>query len=167
MPRLPRVAEIDGSSNGSGFFLCARKERRTGRSGPFLVLVLQDVSGAIDAKVFGDADSLSAEFDAGEFVAVQGKGNLFNGRLELIVDRIRRVIPSDAASGFREEDCIPASKRPLEEMWTELLERIASVQNRFAISSKAWWRAMVTAFASGPQRAKFTTPIGEACSSTS
>jgi 3'-5' exoribonuclease len=129
MPRLPRVAAIDGSSAGSGFFLCARKERRTGRSGAFLVLLLQDVSGAIDAKVFNDVDVLSAEFDAGEFVAVQGKGNLFNGRTELVVDRIRRVIPSDADAGFREDDCIPASKRPIDEMWTELQERIASVQD--------------------------------------
>ena len=39
----------------------------------------------------------------GEFVAVQAKGNLFNRRLELIVDRIRRVIPDDARLGFREE----------------------------------------------------------------
>ncbi len=115
---------------GSGYFLCARKERRTGRSGPFLVLVLQDVSGAIDAKVFNDVDALSTEFDAGEFVAVQGKGNLFNSRLEVVVERIRRVIPSDAAAGFREEDCIPASKRPIDEMWSELEERIASVQDR-------------------------------------
>lgn len=129
MPRLPRVAEIDGSSNGSGYFLCARKERRAGRSGPFLVLVLQDVSGAIDAKVFNDIDSVAAEFDAGEFVAVQGKGNVFNGRLELVVDRIRRVIPSDATAGFREEDCIPASKRPIEEMWAELTSRIGSVED--------------------------------------
>jgi 3'-5' exoribonuclease len=129
MPRLPKVAEIDGSSTGSGFFLCARKERRTGRSGPFLVLVLQDVTGAIDGKVFNDVDTAGAEFDAGEFVAVQGKGNLFNGRLELVIDRIRRVIPSDASAGFREEDCIPASQRPLDEMWAELGTRIASVED--------------------------------------
>jgi 3'-5' exoribonuclease len=129
MPRLPKVAEIDGASVGSGFFLCARKERRNGRSGPFLVLLLQDVSGSIDAKLFNEVDTLTAEFDAGEFVAVQGKGNLFNGRLELVVDRIRRVIPSDTGAGFREEDCIPASPRPLDEMWAELMARIESVED--------------------------------------
>lgn len=129
MPRLPKVSQIDGASTGSGFFLCARKERRTGRSGPFLVLVLQDVSGTIDAKVFQDVDATAAEFDAGEFVAVQGKGNVFNQRVELIVDKIRRVIPSDAAAGFREEDCIPAAPRPIPEMWDELRGRVASVDD--------------------------------------
>ena len=127
MARLPPARSIDGASIGTGFFLCARKERRTGRSGVFLVLVLQDVSGEIDAKVFQDVDSASQQFEAGEFVAVQGKGNVFNGRTELILDRIRRVMPSDAALGFREEECIPCSPRPVEEMWAELEQRIGSV----------------------------------------
>lgn len=127
MARLPHAREIDGSSIGTGFFLCARKDRRTGRSGPFLVLVLQDTTGDVDAKVFQDADVISQQFEAGEFVAVQGKGNVFNGRTELVLDKIRRVIPSDAALGFREEDCIPCSPRSVDEMWSELQGRIASV----------------------------------------
>jgi 3'-5' exoribonuclease len=127
MARLPRIAELTGTSTGTGFFLCARKERRTGRSAPFLVLVLQDVSGSVDAKVFQDADLLGSQFEAGEFVAVQAKGNLFNQRLELIVEKIRRVIPEDERAGFRPEDCIPCSPRPLDEMWTELEGRIAGV----------------------------------------
>ena len=52
MARLPRVSEISATSSGTGFFLCARKERRNGRGGPFLALLLQDVSGEIGAKVF-------------------------------------------------------------------------------------------------------------------
>ena len=85
MARLPRIADLDGSSTGTGFYLCIRKERRTGqKGGVFLTLVLQDVSGEMDAKVFTEVDSADAQFDAGEFVAVQGRGNLFNQRLELI-----------------------------------------------------------------------------------
>ena len=128
MARLPRIAEIDGASNGAGFFLCTRKERRTGQKGAFLALVLQDVSGEIEAKVFTEVDAADAQFGAGEFVAVQGRGNLFNQRLELILEKIRRVIPDDAARGFREEDCIRSSPRSVDEMWPELLGRIASIE---------------------------------------
>jgi 3'-5' exoribonuclease len=127
MARLPRISEITATSAGTGFFLCARKERRNGRGGPFLALLLQDVSGEIDAKVFQNVDDADAQFDAGEFVAVQGKGNSFNQRLDLILDKIRRVIPEDAKVGFREDECIPSSPRNIDEMWQELEARIASV----------------------------------------
>ena len=56
--RLPRIAELDETSSGTGYFLCARKERRTGRNGGvFLSLLLQDVTGEVIAKVFQDVDS--------------------------------------------------------------------------------------------------------------
>jgi 3'-5' exoribonuclease len=131
MARLPRISALDATAAGTGFFLCARKERRNGRGGLFLALVLQDISGEIGAKVFQDVDAADEQFEAGEFVAVQGKGNLFNQRLELILDKIRRVIPDDAKLGFREEDCIPASPRPLDEMWQELTIRLAGIQDPY------------------------------------
>ena len=129
MARLPRIAELTGSSSGTGFFLCARKERRNGRGGAFLARVLQDVSGEIAGKVFQDVDAADAQFDVGEFVAVQGHGNLYQQRLELVLDKIRRVIPDDATRGFREEDCIPSSPRNVDEMWQELTDRLAGVDD--------------------------------------
>jgi len=128
--RLPRIADLDAASAGWGFFLCARKEVRTGRSGDYLAIVLQDVSGEIRAKVFQEVDALKEEFDAGEFVKIQAKGNAFNSQLELIVDKIRRVMPArDAAEGFREEECIPCAPRPVDEMWAELQGRLAEVHD--------------------------------------
>jgi 3'-5' exoribonuclease len=130
--RLPRIRDLDADSAGWGFYLCARKERRSGRSGTeYLDLVLQDVSGEIRAKVFQDVDTLGQQFDAGEFVKVQGRGNSFNQRLELILDKIRRVIPDrDAGDGFREEDAIPTAPRPLDEMWAELQGHLERVTDR-------------------------------------
>jgi 3'-5' exoribonuclease len=129
MARLPRISELEPASAGTGYFLCARKERRTGRGGPFLALLLQDVSGEIGAKLFQNVEEFEPQFEAGEFVAVQGKGNSFNQRLELVLDKIRRVIPDDAKLGFREEDCIRSSPRNVDEMWQELDGRISGVQD--------------------------------------
>lgn len=130
MARLPPIAELETASIGWGFFLCARKDVRTGRSGDYLALILQDVTGEIRGKIFQDVDALKAEFDAGEFVKIQAKGNSFNQQVELVIERIRRVMPDrDALDGFREEDCIPCSARPVDEMWQELLGRIAEVQD--------------------------------------
>lgn len=130
MTQLPRIAQLTGNSNGWGYFLCAKKELRSGKSGQYLALVLQDISGEIRAKVFQDVDSLKEEFDAGEFVKILARGNLFNQRLELVIDKIRRVhAERDAVEGFREEDCIPCAPRPLDDMWKELEAHIAAVSS--------------------------------------
>lgn len=130
MSRLPRIVEIVESSEGFGFYLCARKEVRNGRGGEFVSLVLQDLSGQMPAKIFDRVELLGGEFEAGEFVKVQARGNRHHDRLELMVENIRRVNPDqDRRDGFREEDCIPCAPRPIDEMWSELQERIASVGN--------------------------------------
>jgi 3'-5' exoribonuclease len=128
--RLPPIAEIDGASSGWGFFLCAQKDLRpTKNGGSYLSLVLQDASGEIAGKVFDGAESLSTQFNKGDFVKIQARGNVFKQQVELVLENIRRVNPAkDAADGFREADCIPCSPRPLDEMWQELENRIAEVK---------------------------------------
>jgi len=129
--RLPQFAMLQAQSSGSGFYLCSRKDVRTGRNGTeFLAIVLQDVTGEIAAKVFNEVDTLRHEFEAGEFVKVQARGSVYNQRLELLVDKIRRVHPErDRLDGFREEDCIRAAPRGADEMWAELERRVASVDD--------------------------------------
>ena len=131
MGRLPFIGDLDETSSGFGFYLCARKEVRTGRGGgDFITMILQDVSGQIAAKIFDDVDVLKKEFDAGEFVKVQGRGNRHQQKLELVVEKIRRVDAAhDRLDGFREEDCIPCSPRAADEMWAELQARVAGVGN--------------------------------------
>jgi 3'-5' exoribonuclease len=131
MSRLPSINKLDESSAGWSFFLCARKELRTGRGGEdFLSIVLQDVSGQIDAKVFADVAVLEQEFEAGEFVKVQGRGNRHRDKLELVLEKIRRVnAGQDRHDGFREDECIPCSPRPVDEMWGELQGRISRANN--------------------------------------
>jgi 3'-5' exoribonuclease len=121
MNRLPRILELQAGSCGWGFYLCARKDLRAGRSGDYLRLVLQDSTGQIPAKIFQDVETLKQEFETGEFVKVLGRSDVYNQKLELVLEKIRRVQPErDRADGFREEDCIPCAPRPIADMWAEL-----------------------------------------------
>ena len=131
MARLPRIAELTANLSGWAFFLCSRKDARSGRSGnEYLELYLQDASGEIRGKVFQDVELIKQEFDAGEFVKAQGRTNVYQGRMEIILDKIRRILPDrDGADGFREEDCIRCAPRPADEMWAELMGRLDSVQD--------------------------------------
>jgi 3'-5' exoribonuclease len=139
MSRLPSIRELDESSEGWSFYLCTRKELRTDRAGAeFLSIVLQDVSGQIGAKVFEDVAAVDQEFEAGEFVKVQGRGNRHRERLELMLQKIRRVnADQDRLDGFREDACILCAPRPIEEMWGELQRRVASAEN-------PWIRQLLT-----------------------
>jgi 3'-5' exoribonuclease len=129
---LPPIRQLTAESSGLGFFVCSQKELRPGRNGEFLSLTLQDASGRILARVFDDVERLKGEFEAGEFVKVKARANLYNGSLQLIVENIRRVHPEqDRKEGFREEDCVIASVRPVDEMWAELQSRIAAASNPF------------------------------------
>ncbi|MDE3155844.1 MAG: HD domain-containing protein [Acidobacteriota bacterium] len=132
MMQLPSVSGIREDSSGWGFFLCAHKDVRTGRNGEFITLTLQDNTGQLTARLFDEVDRYKDEFSAGDFVKVQGRANLYQGRLQFIVERIRRVNPDqDRKEGFSEELCIPAAPRAIEEMWAELQGVIGRVQNPF------------------------------------
>ena len=129
---LPPIRHLAADSSGVGFFLCTQKDVRPGRNGEFLTLTLQDATGRIVARVFDDVERLKREFEAGEFVKVRARANVYNERLQLIVENIRRVhFDQDRLEGFREEDCVMSSARPVDEMWAELQGRIAGVGNVF------------------------------------
>jgi 3'-5' exoribonuclease len=131
MSKLPKLSALTVEDSGWGFFLCPYKEIRTGRSGgEFLFLTLQDSSAQVVAKVMTDVERLKNEFDAGEFVRVEGRGSLYNGQVQLVLSTIRRVNPDqDRLAGFREEDSILSAPRPIDDMWAELQAHLRDVKN--------------------------------------
>jgi 3'-5' exoribonuclease len=131
MSKLPSLSALTVDDSGWGYFLCTYKEVRTGRSGgEFLFLSLQDASAQVVAKLMTDAERYKAEFEAGEYVRVEGRGSLYNGQIQLVLSTIRRVNPDqDRQQGFREEDCILSAPRPIDEMWSELQAHLAGVKN--------------------------------------
>ena len=131
--RFPNIRVLTPETGGWGFFLCAQKDVRQGRGGELFVAVsLQDRTGLLRARIFSEAARLREEFDSGDFVEVQGRTELFNGRLQLVIENIRRVNPDqDRGQGFREEDCVLSAPRPVEEMWKELDELLLHVRDPF------------------------------------
>ncbi|MGE5357813.1 MAG: 3'-5' exoribonuclease YhaM family protein [Bacteroidales bacterium] len=130
LTRLPPIRQLTADSAGVGYYLCQQKDVRAGRNGDFIAVTLLDATGRIAAKIFDDVDRLRSEFEEGEFVKARARANLYGGRLQLIVENIRRINPEqDRALGFREEDCVPSAPRPIDEMWAELQALVASMRN--------------------------------------
>ena len=133
LPRFPNVRVLPPETEGWGFFLCTRKDVRQGRAGdPFIAMQLQDRTGVVRGRILSDVARLSDEFDSGDFVKVQGRTELYNGRMQLVVENIRRVNPDqDRPQGFREADCTLCAPRPVDEMWAEFDELILHVRDPF------------------------------------
>lgn len=131
--RFPNIRALTPELEGWGFFLCTYKDVRQGRGGDLnIAMSLQDRTGLVRARIFNEAARLREEFESGDYVKVQGRSELFNGRVQLVVERIRRVNPDqDKLNGFREEDCVLSAPRPLEEMWDELEQLILHVRDPF------------------------------------
>jgi 3'-5' exoribonuclease len=129
--RLPFARALSPELNGWGFFLCTQKDVRQGRGGDlFISLTLQDKTGMVKGRIFNDAERLREEFDNGDFVKVQGRTDLFNGRVQLLVERIRRInSDQDKTQGFREEDCVLCAARSADDMWAELQDLIRHVRD--------------------------------------
>ena len=128
---LPRIKHLPPNAAGVAFFLCCGKDLRHGRGGEFISVTLQDSTGQLPGRIFDNVEQLRDEFEAGEFVRVQGRSEVHNGRLQLVIEKIRRVIKSDDDAGFREEDCVRSSPRPIGEMWEELEAVVQSVSDPF------------------------------------
>jgi len=131
--RLPFIRAMSPDLSGWGFFLCTQKDVRQGRGGePFISLWLQDKTGVVRGRILNDTTRFRDEFDSGDYVKVGGRTETHNGRLQLVVDTIRRVNPDqDKAQGFREEDSVLSSARPVEEMWGELEQLVQHVRDPF------------------------------------
>jgi len=86
MQRLPTANRLAPNQSGWGFFLCTEKSIRAGRGGDYVALTLQDATGEIVGRVLDNVERFRDEFDAGEFVKVQGRAQSFNGRLQFVIE---------------------------------------------------------------------------------
>jgi 3'-5' exoribonuclease len=82
---------VDGD-NVEDVYLVADKQYRANRNGNlYLQLDLRDRSGAISARLWNAPEPLARSFESGDFLRVQGKVQLFQGALQMILSRLERV----------------------------------------------------------------------------
>jgi 3'-5' exoribonuclease len=107
------VATLRDGDAVDAVFACSRKERLVARTGsPYLAVELRDRTGAIQGRVFRDADLVGGRFDRGDLVRVTGRVGRFRDELQLELDRIDRA-PAD---GVDPATFLPQAYRDLDEL---------------------------------------------------
>jgi 3'-5' exoribonuclease len=73
-------------------FLASDKQLRVNRKGAqYVQLMLRDRSGGISARLWNAGDNVFRSFDDGDFVHVDGKVQLFEGSLQVILSHVERT----------------------------------------------------------------------------
>ncbi len=106
-------------------YLCRQKmEAKTKVGKDYFSLTLQDRTGSIDAKIW-DLSSGIEEFEALDYVAVEGDIKMFQGHPQLNVRRLRVAGPGE----YDPAEYLPQSQYDIDGMFEELKKFIASIGN--------------------------------------
>lgn len=123
------VSDMRDGQGVNQCFLVKQKTHRSTRSGdPYLELTLSDRTGIIAARAWADAaNRYASQFSEGEFVTVQGRVETYRNKLQIIVESIHRLSEQEQESGFDPDLLVSTSNRDRDEMWSELMELVATI----------------------------------------
>lgn len=108
-------------------YLCKSKQTLKTKAGKnYYSLILQDKSGTLDAKIWELSAGID-HFEAMEYIRVDGQVISFQGTLQLNVKRVRRSQEGE----YDPADFVPTTNKDVDEMFSELLKFISSVQQPY------------------------------------
>ncbi|MBQ4258797.1 MAG: HD domain-containing protein [Lachnospiraceae bacterium] len=109
-------------------YLCKHRQSAVTKNGKaYENLILQDKTGAIDAKIWEPNNPGIEDFDTLDYIEVYGDVTSFQGALQVSVKRIRRCREGE----YIPSDYLPVSSKNIDEMYGELTGLIQSIQNTY------------------------------------
>lgn len=125
---MPRTFVCD-LADGDGFhdvLLVRDKQVRANRAGNrYLQFDLDDRSGTISARYWNATEAESSSFSVGDFLQVDGKAQLYQGQMQLIIHSFRKV---DAAA-INLIDFLPCTDRDLDQLENRLRELLGEIRD--------------------------------------
>lgn len=133
-PKRQFASRLTEHQEISDVFLVTQKSLALNRNNqPYLRLTLSDRTGTVEARAWEGAQALDSEFQRGDMVRVQGRVTFYQGMPQINVDRLAALGPKDLSS-ISWADFLPAAVRDREEMWSELLEILGTLENPYLTS---------------------------------
>lgn len=107
-------------------YLCKRKQSMVTKNGKsYESVILQDKTGTLDAKVWEPNNPGIGDYDSLDYIEVYGEITNYQGSLQVNVKRIRKCQEGE----YQPANYLPMSSKNIEEMYRELTELIAGIQN--------------------------------------
>ncbi|MBQ9029930.1 MAG: HD domain-containing protein [Parasporobacterium sp.] len=122
------INEMHDGDNVTGIYLCKQKNTAQTKNGKdYENVTLADKTGTISCKIWDPNSMGIGEFEPNDFVEVHGRISVFNGALQMSIDRARKANPET----IDQSDYLPVSSRSIDSMYKELLSHISSVKTPY------------------------------------
>lgn len=109
-------------------YLCRQRTTAMTKTGKeYENVILQDKTGSLDAKIWDPHSMGIDEFDALDYVEVNGDVTVFNGQTQLSIKRARKISKTDVDP----TNYLPCTNKNIDEMMMELTKFIAGVNNPY------------------------------------
>ncbi|MDA0284093.1 MAG: OB-fold nucleic acid binding domain-containing protein, partial [Planctomycetota bacterium] len=107
-------------------YLLADKQLRANRNANlYLLTQLRDRTGTVSGLMWNVTEETCAEFDAGDFVHVRGKIQVFQGGLQAILTRVDRI----ESAGLNAEDFEFQPPQDINNLFDRMKEILLSIDN--------------------------------------
>lgn len=112
----------------SDIYLCKNKAMATTKTGrEYESVILQDKTGCLDGKIWDPSSMGIGEYEALDYVEVNGLVTSYNGALQLKIERLRRVGEGE----YDPANYMPVSRFSIDDMYNELLGYIKGINNGY------------------------------------
>ena len=109
-------------------YLCRQRTTAMTKTGKeYENVILQDKTGSLDAKIWDPHSMGIDEFDALDYVEVNGDVTVFNGQTQLSIKRARKISETDVDP----TNYLPCTNKNIDEMMMGLTKFIAGVNNPY------------------------------------
>lgn len=122
------IESLKESDNVKDIYFVKQKTSAITKNGkPYDNLILQDKTGTIDAKIWDPNSAGIDDFDAMDYVEVNGSVLSYNGALQINVKRVRKCHESE----YNTADYLPVSSKNIDGMFAEIIGYVDSVKSPY------------------------------------
>ena len=122
------INEMHDGDHVTGIYLCKQKNMAQTKNGKdYENVTLSDKTGSLSCKIWDPNSMGIGDFGPNDYVEVHGRISLFNGALQMSIDRARKA----SEGSYDPADYLPVSARNIESMYRELLAHVESVKTPY------------------------------------
>lgn len=120
------IAKLESAMRLEQTFLISQPQLRTTSRGDYYIAAfLSDATGKLNGRMWQASPELFASLPEEGFVVVKGRTEMYQENLQLVIESIRPVDPSEVEFA----DFLPTTRNDISKMFSEMVECLRKVEN--------------------------------------